>query len=79
MNSSDATPKASPGGSASAFCDPVSAKPNPHSSTRSSAPPAPVTLSTRQSAPCSRAAAATARTSVSAPVDDSECTTVTAA
>jgi hypothetical protein len=79
MYRSDATPSASPGGRARAFCEPVSTKSISHSSNWSGVAPSPVTLSTRESTPRAREMSLIRRTSVRAPVDVSECTTVSAA
>jgi hypothetical protein len=78
MYASVAAANASPGGSAIAFCDPVSTKSSPDASKSSGSAPSAVTLSTRQRAPCARAAAPSAATSVRAPLEVSECATVTA-
>src|SRR3990172_3913632 len=74
-----ATPKASPGGRASAFCEPVTTKSSPQESVSTGEPPTDVTPSTMTiPSGSSRTAAAISATGLSAPVADSECTSVTA-
>ena len=70
---SDATPSASPGGRASAFCEPVSTKSSPHGSVSTGEPASEVTASTsRSTSSNSRTTAARAATSCNTPVDVSE-------
>ena len=74
----DATPKASPGGSASAFCEPVSRKSTPHSSGLISAALKPETESTMMiTSSNSCTTFASEPTSFSTLVEVSECATVT--
>src|SRR5438094_868691 len=80
---SEATPSASTGGRASAFCEPVrtksSARPPPQRSVSTGEPASDVTASTSNSTSSnSRTTAASAATSCSTPVDVSEWTRVTA-
>src|SRR3989475_4239212 len=76
---SDATPRASPGGSASAYWYPVSAKSSCHRSVSTGEPATDVTASASSSTSSnSRTTAARASRSCNTPVDVSEWTTVTA-
>ena len=69
---------ARPGGVISAFCEPVVTTSIPHSSVSSGTAPRLETASTTDSAPASLAAAARASTSLTTPVDVSQCVTKTA-
>ena len=76
---SEATPNASPGGSAIAFWEPQRTKSRLQSSARTGAPPALVTASTSTSVSGnSRTVAASPAIGLRAPVEVSECTMVTA-
>jgi len=69
---------ARPGGVISAFCDPEMTTSTPHASVSSGTAPRLEIASTTESAPPSAAAAATARTSVTTPVEVSDCVNSTA-
>ena len=69
---------ARPGGAISAFCEPETTESSPHSSVSQGIAPRLEIASTPTSAPASFAAAASARTSATTPVEVSDCVTSTA-
>jgi hypothetical protein len=75
----DATPSASPGGNASAFCEPVKTKSRFHAAVSTGDPASEVTASTRNNTSSnSETTLAMSAIGASAPVDVSECTALTA-
>jgi hypothetical protein len=72
-----ATPKASPGGSANDFWDPVATKSRPQASVSTGAPAMELTVSTQTMAPWRWATSAISRIGLSTPVEVSEWQTVT--